>query len=148
MPDWLPVVSLESVAFHGFQLTLREDLPFHVIKETARELQERISTVPDLKIRDEQMVVRPEIAPERRPVRKALARFMEVLEDKGVSTRAKCSPTYPKNSQDVLEVWNTSVPHPVVIVELHLTGWRLDVSAISALIGNDIDEVQFMDLIR
>lgn len=116
--------------------------------DKARNITEWLSTRDDMVINAKRLSVRPEIAPERRPLRRAVAKMMEPIEEAGIDTRKDLKLFYPKNSEWLIQVWHMTTEPPCIVARLHITGWRLELEHLSRLMGHTVDAPSFMDRIR
>ena len=130
------------------RLKLTTPLASHVAHELAREVGEWLAlnaqSGDDMKLRGQLLFAKPEIAPERRPIRKALGKAMEAFEMRGIQTKRQMKATFP-SGQYLLELWSMAHPQPTVVARLHPTGWQLMLEDCEKLIGSKIDPNEFIN---
>ena len=121
-------------------------MPPHIANDFAKQLKEiTIINKKPIDIRGAELVIRAELAPEREQLRRALGKAMSAFEMRGVRTRQQMRASFPRVGSVVMELWDMSLPRPLVVARLQASGWEADQDRCSKLIGS---LVNICDLIR
>ena len=61
---------------------------------------------------------------------------MSAFEMRGINTRQTMRASFPAVGNVLMELWDMSIPRPLVIARLQTTGWEADQERCNRLIGS------------
>ena len=109
----------------------------HVANDFAKQIKEVVAiNKRPLDIRGADLIIRVELAPEREQLRRALGKAMSAFEMRGIRTRQNMRASFPAVGSVLMELWDMTLPRPLVVARLQATGWEADQERCNRLIGS------------